>query len=170
MPMSRGPALLQHISSNKVPLPMPCTNPCRAIHRSPPAARARPWRLICQAGGGQAQAGSGLRLRRHFCSFVWPAGGLPSPVTHADVTSLSFPPPSSPLLPLPRFLVISGLISRLTNHTLPVARPHSSHSHSPATHCLPLLFLPLVLFIDQHIQLAARHGHNPNRLHLRTPL
>jgi hypothetical protein len=102
MPMSRGPALLQHISSNKVPLPMPCTNPCRAIHRSPPAARARPWPLICQAGGGQAQAGSGLRLRRHFCSFVWPAEGLPSPVTHDDVTSLSFPPPSYPLPPLSR--------------------------------------------------------------------
>lgn len=79
----------------------------------------------CQAGGGQTQAGSGLRLRRPSVrSFVCRRGRTPGDVVVRHITFLSSTFLSTTST---SFLVISGLTSRLTNHTLPVAQPHTSH-------------------------------------------
>lgn len=158
---------------------LPCHNtaqtrshsPCPAPPLSPQytdrrwAARARPWPLVCAlpgepgSGGGQAQAGSGLRLRRPSVrSFVCRRGRTPSDVV---VRHITFNPRALSTTTSTSFLVITGLTSPLTNHYLPVIAPISSYptspSHSPAIHCFPPFLFPLlVLFVTQHT-----YTHNP---------
>jgi hypothetical protein len=149
---------------------MPCTTPCRAIHRSPPgctraslASRLRAARLVV---GRLRLAG---RLRRPSVrSFVCRRGRTPGDVVVRHITFLSFHLPLHYL-----YLVLGHQWPHLTSDQPHPPRRSISHltSHSPAIHCLPLFScLPPVLFIDQHTHFAARHGYQQNQRYLRRPI
>jgi len=125
MPMALGPcpATIPHKQGPRSPCP--AQPPVAQYTDRRRAARARPWPLVCAARLVVGRLRLAGRLRRPSVrSFVCRRGRTPGDVVVRHITFLSSTFLSTTST---SFLVISGLTSRLTNHTLPVARPHSSH-------------------------------------------
>lgn len=172
MPISRGPGLPCHNTHHKQgPTPHALHNP---LSPNTQIAASCTRASLASHLPGWWWAGSGWQRTMIASTFLFlclacrraafPSDARRRHITFLSSTFLSTTTSTS-------FLVISGLTSHLTNHTLPVAQPLTSHPiHQQFTAFRCSFSTLVVLFIDQCIQLAARHGHQLNRRYLRAPI